>query len=490
VNLKIQIVAYTFFVASLTGFFLFESRNTYSTVGEFELASSTPPTTKALINKITDANQKAKLLPPTDDMTCNCQFGTDTANTISYETAATCGPDRNYFADNIKAFRKLDPRGYFTGSRAYSAANDDILPKKCTTFILRKFFKDRAQTAEDKMNADIEWNKTAAADQIKEIKDISEYKNDPSLFAKCGAKPAGKMKSATKGNNEYVYEDVLFTPERFPHKPCVTEEYVNLVHNSLLDVADCMGLPAKMMAPKLSNESGMHINTLAPGNDAGIGQFTEPALHEVYDGFDRFKRNIDMTKESCRRIASIPGAIPDSKSEILPEDGQRCHVIDSPPNPLRSLIYYGIFYKAIRAQANSQWERKDIDALMKDINIQDFDKDAMKLENLILSYNTGSGPAATYMAEYLRYRKTTLKKFPVLKTDFSQNYWPQREHNAVAAGDDRAKLITGGVRPLTYAEYMFAYKNRKYLALVKSQAKLLDKSLGENTCTESNFLEL
>ncbi|MNT05907.1 hypothetical protein D3C72_1405520 [compost metagenome] len=126
---------------------------------------------------------------------------------------------------------------------------------------------------------------------------------------------------------------------------------------------------------------------------------------------------------------------------------------------------------------------------MLDTGIATFDKSILKNENLVLSYNTGSGPASTFLAEYLKYRKETLKQFPIVKSDFSQDYWPEPAHSAAKVGEERAKVMKGK-RPFTYPEYMWAYKNRRYLALVKSQAKLLDKSLGENTCTESNFLEL
>lgn len=128
------------------------------------------------------------------------------------------------------------------------------------------------------------------------------------------------------------------------NKACVTRDYVNVVYNSLLDVADCMNVPAKFIIPKLANESGLHINAFGLVNDGGIGEFTD-RLYVMSSKTMIYISGIkNSKKESCQRLSSIPGAVISSKLEIKTSDNQRCHSIAGPTNPIRSLIYYAIFY--------------------------------------------------------------------------------------------------------------------------------------------------
>ncbi len=71
-------------------------------------------------------------------------------------------------------------------------------------------------------------------------------------------------------------------PARGGYLPCVTETYTNSVYNSLVDVGDCLNIPVKELLPKLFNESGLHVNVLGGGYDAGVGQLTVSALREVF----------------------------------------------------------------------------------------------------------------------------------------------------------------------------------------------------------------
>lgn len=467
---------YTFCcIASFSVFGWYEI--THSVVGSGEFASTAE---EAVIKKLQTVNSSLSGLNSfaADDMTCTCNFG-DSENVLTFEKPEDCGPDRNYLQSQFEAFKKADPQGYFAGGRDYSKTAD-ILPRKCALYIMKKFWKDRALTAEEKREADIEYNRTAPPTNQREVKEVSQYRKDPHLFSKCDKDPNG-------------------TPERYGHKACVTENYVNLVYNSLIDVADCLDVPAKFIAPKLSNESGLHVNAFGLVNDGGIGQFTDQALEDVAQNFDGFKNRIkNSDKESCKRLNAIPGAVPATAKEILSADSQRCHAISTPPNPLRSLVYYGIFYHATKRNSNGAWNRskdpknplfKGVDALMKDAGISHFDKEKIKEMIFVMAYNAGPGRPPVFLREWLKYRIATLKRYPITKADFDMNYWPTGPQLKAKAGEERVKAINKKT-PLTLAEYLFAYKDSLYIPAVKAQARLLDKALGAETCTDAKFLEL
>lgn len=433
-----------------------------------------------VIKKLSTVNKSLSLMAPKDDMTCNCGFDDQSRNILSFENSEDCGPDRNYLQDKIQAFKKVDPRGYFVGGRDYSKTAE-ILPRKCALFIMKRFWKDRALSPEEKREADIEWNRTAPYYQQREVKAVSEYRQDPRLFSKCE-------------------KDVNGTPERYGHKACVTEDYVNLVYNSLIDVSDCLDVPAKFIAPKLSNESGLHVNAFGMVNDGGIGQFTDQALADVAQNYDNFKGQITGNqKESCKRLRSIPGAIPRSSDEILSADANRCHAISTPPNPLRSLVYYGIFYHSTKRNALNAFNKagdskdpnfKSTEALMAEAGISHFDAEKIKEMLFVMAYNSGPGRPAVFFREWLKYRIANFKRYPITKADFNMNYWPERAQFKAKAGADRAQAMNKRGKPLTLAEYLFVYKDSIYIPAVKAQARVLDKGLGDGTCTESKFLEL
>lgn len=466
--------AYSFLVFASVA--LFGGYKVYSNPQSSDFASSAE---EQLIKRIDKVNKSIGVMTPKDDMTCNCKMG-DEDNVLSFEKPEDCGEDRNYLQNKFTAFKKVDPKGLFAGGRDYSKTAQ-ILPRKCALYIMRRFWKDRALTPAEKRQADIEYNREAPPTDQREVKELSEYRQDPRLFSKCD-------------------NDVNGTPERYGHKACVTEDYVNLVYNSLIDVSDCLDVPPKFIAPKLSNESGLHVNAFGLVNDGGIGQFTDQALADVAQNYDGYKSKITGSeKESCKRLRSIPGVIPASSKDILSGDANRCHAISTPPNPLRSLVYYGIFYHSTKRNAVQSFNKsvdskdpnfKSAEVLMKEAGISDFDAEKIKEMLFVMAYNSGPGRPAVFFREWLKYRLETINKYPITKADFNMAYWPEKAQFKEKAGSDRVTAMNKKGKPLTLAEYLFAYKDSIYIAAVKAQARALDKGLGEGTCTESKFLEL
>lgn len=471
---KTSFWVYTF--CCFASFVAFGGYSLYYQSGNSDYASTAE---EQVLKKLQTVNQSLSGMTPKEDMSCSCQFG-DQANVLSFEKPSDCGPDRNYLQDKFQAFKKIDPKGLYAGGRDYSKTAD-VLPRKCALYIMKRFWKDRALSPEEKREADIEWNRTAPPSDQREVKDVKDYRQDPRLFSKCDDDPNG-------------------VPERYGHKACVTEDYVNLVYNSLIDVADCLDVPAKFIAPKLSNESGLHVNAFGLVNDGGIGQFTDQALADVAQNYDNFKGRITgSTKESCQRLRSIPGVMPKNSKEILSSDSNRCHAISTPPNPLRSLVYYGIFYHSTKRNSNGAFSRstdskdpnfRGAEALMKEAGLEGYDIEKIKEMIFVMAYNSGPGRPAVFFREWLKYRLETIKKYPITKADFDMNYWPTGPQFKAKVGDARVQALGKKGKPLTLAEYLFAYKDSVYIAAVKAQARVLDKGLGAGTCTESKFLEL
>jgi len=134
------------------------------------------------------------------------------------ESAKECSLNRKYLSESISNFKENDPTDSYVTSRPMinnmnflvSQNNPDIIPKACITYAMRTFLKEKNPS------------------------------DETDSYAQCD------------GHHQL--------PRQGMPKPCVSEDYTNLVYNSFVDVTDCLGLDAKMIIPKLMNESGFHIN--------------------------------------------------------------------------------------------------------------------------------------------------------------------------------------------------------------------------------------
>lgn len=251
----------------------------------------------------------------------------DLASLGAVETPQQCGPERGYLLSDI---RKISP----VFARTRPATSAEAPPKECVSFIMQNF---------------IGLNTKSVA------------------MAQCRGPKGEELSSPTRGADGLGYVP-----------PCVTEPYVNSVYNSLVDVGDCLNIPVKELLPKLYNESGLHVNTLGGGFDAGVGQLTVSALREVfmrYDGVERNPSALDWyvkemsksSKESCRRIlaekSSFQLAIPAGQEICISGEASasncytpwssnnRCVVMNAPENPLRNVLFTGIFYRSMLRNA-------------------------------------------------------------------------------------------------------------------------------------------
>ena len=454
------------------------------------------PADAELLRPVVNANKALNARVARPDMSCACSMSGST-NEVTFENEAQCGPDRNYLKGSIESFRKIDSKGYFTKARTYLAGLNTI-PQKCVLYIMRTTFRDFARTPEEKKQEDIQ--KGVSAEEIA----AKNYTPDTSQFAGCA-----------KSNGE---------PVRIRHKACVTEDYFNLIYNSFADVADCMDLPMNFALPKFANESGLNVNAFGPVNDGGVGQFTDSALRDVAVNYPEFQAQINRSKKaSCQRLRSIPGAMVAKASDIKTADAERCHAISMPPNPVRSMIYYGIFYHSAKRYAGNAWRAGDekspgeetVEQLLAKAGAP-LDKEKLKEMMFVMAYNAGPRPPVTAFKEWLRYRQAQKAKISAI--DFNFDFWPPKGFSAIekqaeadvkalapSKGWDAARTqrevqlervkrrtahVNGNGRPLTLPEYLFVYRNSIYISAVKVQATRLNKVFGEGTCTQKKFLSL
>lgn len=245
----------------------------------------------------------------------------------SFETAKSCGPERNYLLPGI---RRIHPD--FLKTRQIT--QEGVIPRACVQFVMHNF--------------------------------INAKTSPSSSYGSCYHSDGSRRGLPHRGEGDVGM-----------YQPCITEEYVNSVYNSLIDVSDCLNVPIKELTPKLYNESGFHVNTLGPDADGGVGQLTRSALQEI---FMRYGNNpgspstltyflTEMgksNKASCQRILARKSAytfsLPAGKRlcMIHEEDEacfrpwmvqHRCEFMDGPENPLRNILMTAIFYRSMHKSA-------------------------------------------------------------------------------------------------------------------------------------------
>lgn len=311
-------------------------------------------------------------------------------------------------------------------------------------------------------------------------------------------------------------------PQRGGYLPCVTSEYAYSIYNAIQDMADCFDIQARKLLPKLWNESGFHINTLGGGMDAGVGQLTRSAIEEVlskpYADDERSALDIfhaqakRSSKPSCQRLVTQPKAF----EAVNPDVAQRCSIMSVPENPIRNVVYLGVFYKlnerATAARIRSTMMQEKIEELgLKNPNM-DYFKDAI----VTLSFNAGRGSAFSLVETYLKSKIMNQKKLTARDLDFINNpiddirtlrREPKDETEAQRAQRHaRLNSATEKAHNLTLPAFLrlmhgiqsdFEVDPTKkringapgYLTFVGERQKKYDKELGEGVCTQSSFLQ-
>ncbi len=449
------------------------------------------------------------------DLSCTkCKFGGTIFSEVPIETSSSCAPERNYLTKQLRALKAQDQQHQYFKSRTSAELAEAQLPKKCVAFAMSHFVKNIFR---------------------------GDEKPVPN-FARC-TKPTG-------------------VPVQNNWAPCMTDDYVNVIYHSFVDVAACLDLPQKAIVPKLINESGFHINSFAPlkliskngastklasypfpdlspgevvvGGDAGIGQLTGPALSEV-------KRNINIwsnyiqnsSKPSCRRIVNFMKNLP-TQETVNPDINERCSVIYAPPNPMLSMIYYGVTFKALQNSIQTLWQKRGAEELLARNELKLSPKQVATMQEILILLGYNAGPRTAYMLfeNWLLYRISNNTKISREEVDFSvglpkdsvqmvkadgtsREYklidLPQKKASHLIAYQQKllAKMTHQELTPteemhlrglvqlkisrLNFPTYVRIFREgmaKGYLTSIAQYAAVFNKNLGNNICTEESFLAL
>lgn len=309
---------------------------------------------------------------------------TSGSSSIDYEEVKSCKPNRLGVEKTIED-KKKDIADFLIERDDPSLSDDKQMPRRCVTHVMNKF-------------------------------NLSSY-----FYARCGSSTG--------------------TPSRGGSKPCITKNLVNYTYNALVDVADCLNINPKSLLPKLSNESGLIINTFGSGMDAGIGQLTGDAIEETNKYYENYLREIREAaaagKASCQRIIKNPKLI----AKVSASSTSRCGLIAPIENPLKNILYMGMYNRlnsdymsGIKFKAGIDYlgnksvkydstdtmggafEKNNVRKLMKEAGL---DVEKINFHRIVemvtlLGYNAGPSTAFKMLLDYLN-RRIAHNKLPNAK---------------------------------------------------------------------------
>lgn len=208
---------------------------------------------------------------------------------VAYEDVATCSAGKSKNRGNIEAVivKSAKQSPLMANAITERSHESKSIPRKCITHVMRKF------------------------------------NPGPKSLARC---PGGMGTEPVRGGS----------------KPCISKNLVNLTYNHLTDVSECLNIDPKELLPKLSNESGMIINTLGAGWDAGVGQLTASAIEEVNKHYDRYVAEMEkasIKKPACLRVMQYKPYLKKAKDVLA----ARCSFIVPPENPMKNIVYMAIY---------------------------------------------------------------------------------------------------------------------------------------------------
>lgn len=407
---------------------------------------------------------------------CNCSLPGSEPRAINYEDEKICSADRNYFSKTLKAL----PEWMREIRHPFPEAQ---VGRECVAFVMRTFLSS-GQRAK------------------------SPY------FAKCNSSTSA--------------------PLRGTKIPCMTEDYVNSVYNALVDVSDCLNIPQTDLVAKLSNESGLHMNTFGSQGDAGIGQLTGDAIGGVLEPYWKEGGNITVrdyfvkemgnsSKESCKRIISKPSIF----AKVSLSVSTRCSLINPPENPYRNLLYTGLFYRTLIHNIagvkyvngndfveNSEGvtpmpsdkdfkpggllERYSIRKNLVALGIKAPDMRAVERAVTMLGYNAGPGKAAEYFNVYLKKRLQNKKWLTPADVDFLSTDYMKKWEKIVGGRAKTARSLSptlAAARKNAYTkplpEFLMIVQDSGspgYLSKVALKHKELLQQMGDDRCVSPNFI--
>ena len=311
-------------------------------------------------------------------------------------------------------------------------------------------------------------------------------------------------------------------PVRGAYMPCVTSEYAYSIYNAFHDMVDCFDINGRKLLPKLWNESGFHINTLGGGMDAGVGQLTRSAIEEVLSkpyvndertALDVFKQQaMNSGKASCQRLVRQEAAW----QAVNPDVTQRCSIMTTPNNPIRNVVYLGVFYKLNERVVISRMNSTNMKEKLEQLGLENPNMEYFQDAIVTLSFNMGRGSAFSIIDSFLKARIANKEKLKAKDLDFLNNSLDEvraiRKEPKEESEEDRKKRIArlDEAKESAYkrnlpsflrlmhglqADYETDPAKKKingapgYLSFVGERQKKFNSDLGDGVCTHASFLQ-
>lgn len=338
---------------------------------------------------------------------------------FEFEKTEECGAERTYLEAEIEKFPPV-----FRDVRARAAAD---FPRACLTYMMKR----------------------------------QSLTKEGASFARCPA-----SEGAAGGGSP---------------KPCVSENYVNVVYNLFGDVTSCFEIPQKEFLPKLFAESGFHLNAMSAGFDAGIGHLSPVEIQHANASFESFKTRIASSDlDACKRLKPYL-----SKVQAFPAGENSCGLMMPPQNPLRNLVYLAIKYDQHAKAVQKALARYDVVESLRQAGFRGFEPEQLQQVLITLGFDTGPIAAVLYMKNFAQARAHAIQKGeagPLQDSDF--------DFNDPSAGRGLASPEAGS---MTFPQYLAMFQvsgTPHFLTRVKAHAKVLNTTFKEGTCVSDSYLSL
>ena len=259
-------------------------------------------------------------------------------------------------------------------------------------------------------------------------------------------------------------EDENAKPQATVFRPCMTENYVQLVNNAYHDVMDCFNLDPKDYYLQIMIESGFHVNAFnKTGFDSGMAQFTGNGLRRVstHNRIERTRRILlEHSSPSCQRIASIVGSFDITSFGIE----KRCSMISLPKNPYKAMLFNYLHTMLDQIELKNKLD-EELSSLSE---FQNQFTEKIRRQLVLLAYNRGMTGIKRLLQGYINNRKK-LNQIPTENDfDLSQNL-SRAKKILFLEPEKRALLKKSKIKSLSFAEYA-VINNATYVAdIVQAQ---------------------
>lgn len=305
-------------------------------------------------------------------------------------------------------------------------------------------------------------------------------------------------------------------------RPQYSDSEIKSLTQAFESITNCLDIDPTWLFPKLMAESGFHTQIQNPRGDAGIGQLTSKAITDVDQVLPFYKKMIfNSTKESCLWIKNKT----QQKTNFwAPLNGKsKCALMSKNSNPLRNLLYVGIFHKINEQYLEREFEKRQIAKLMLQAGYPKTDFTRLKRILLTLGYNTGGASAVRNLEEFLfsridyihRKRQETnvnpkdLAYVTDEDFDFSQvfstfslrknAYIEQVRQSNRQLTDDEVELTVQrllrnvSVSQYTFPEWLLVWQSHGgpgYVSTLTGFAKKIDAKFGIGVCSNATYYRL